>query len=101
MPDPLPCRRITPKLWGYLADDLDACSESEVEHHLYACARCRRALEQIETLIRVLRAYPPGTELPDTVHARLTPLLLELERGAAGTLPARACSGHWAAYRPR
>jgi hypothetical protein len=105
LPDLLRCRRVAPRLWGYLAADLDPVTEDEVEHHLDACGACCDALSRIETVCQLLRAYPPGTEMPETVHARLAPLLLDLER--AGSAPVslrpaiRVCVRQWDLRRSR
>jgi hypothetical protein len=80
------CQQTAPRLWPYLADELDAASHDEVRRHLLDCAHCYYELARIEDLCRLLRDIP-GNEMPKHTGQRLENLLQSLEDGAGSIGP--------------
>jgi anti-sigma factor RsiW len=65
---------------GYVAQTLDAETDSEFRRHLGACTKCREAVAAQEALWSALDAWHPVTVSPDFDH-KLFRRIAEEERG--------------------
>jgi predicted anti-sigma-YlaC factor YlaD len=70
-----------PRVSAYLDGELTPRSRTRIEHHLGECAECRRVLDGMRRMLRVLHELAPaGSELRATEIARAVGLRLHEAR---------------------
>ena len=62
------CAEIKKQLSGYADARLDGRERSKVESHLAGCESCRKALAELEAVLRILRVTEPVPAPPDFLH---------------------------------
>jgi anti-sigma factor RsiW len=84
--------RFLDRLNDYLDESLDAGERRQLESHLASCADCRRALEELREVARLVRELP-GSEPPERVWSAISAALRE--RAGAGPAGAQPATGRY------